>query len=437
MSSTTADNRTAFSNLRKFFAVGLAMSAPALLATGCGPDIAGPQDEAGIVLTEIPKGLATQTLALNDGSWTFHNNNNPGFPLFPSSTEAFLLPDNRYSAAVVAFYKQDVSPPYTVEFEYLTFDDDAGSTWNSADGVVLMVGKNRETYASRLPPAGGSRGFIADGTGYGVHFNTFNNRGIFITNGYNTPLNSISDSSTYTHNTWRKVRVDVQPQGITVFVDGSQRLAWTGTVSTQFKGMGLGAATGGSDSEHRIRNVKLTTSPGETCPASAPGPTLTITGSSQLLLECGQSAYADPGAVAYDGCGNALEVHKYNSGQDAYGPGPNTSAEGTYSVQYLAMDAHGRTVSAIRTVQVDDRTAPTLRLLGSASMTHTCGSQWVDPGVTALDACYGNVAPTVHKVGEVNGWVPGVYTVRYELTDSGGNAAQSLQRTVQVTSCPW
>jgi hypothetical protein len=85
-------------------------------------------------------------------------------------------------------------------------------------------------------------------------------------------------------------------------------------------------------------------------------------------------------------------VHRYNSGQDAYGPGPNTRAEGSYSVQYIAWDASGATVSAIRTVTVDDRTAPTLRLRGEARMRHTCGSGWVDPGVEALDACYG--APT-------------------------------------------
>jgi len=436
MSHTTADRRTA-SNFRKFLVRSLAMSVPALLATGCGPLPEGAQDEAALAPAEATQALATQTLAFTASSWTFHTTNNPGYPLFPSSTEAILLPDNRYSAAAVGFYNQDVSPPYTVEFEYSTFDDDAGSTWNSADGVVLMVGKNRAAYASSSLPAGGSRGFIADGTGYGVHFNTFANRGISITNGFNSPLNSLSDSSTYTHNLWRKVRVDVQAQGITVFVDGAQKLSWAGSVSTQYKGLGLGAATGAADSEHRIRNVKLTSSPGATCPATAPGPTLTVNGPSTMNLECGRSTYSDPGAVALDGCGNPLEVHTYNSGQDAYGPGPNTSAEGSYSVQYLAIDAHGRTVSTIRTVNVDDRTAPTLSLLGSASMTHTCGSQWVDPGVTAVDACYGNVAPTVRKVGEVNGWVPGTYTVRYELTDSGGNVAQSVQRTVQVANCPW
>ncbi|HEX8819286.1 MAG TPA: immunoglobulin-like domain-containing protein [Archangium sp.] len=70
-------------------------------------------------------------------------------------------------------------------------------------------------------------------------------------------------------------------------------------------------------------------------------------------------------------------------------------------------------------------------------MTHTCGKAWVDPGVEALGACYGNVASTVARRGYVNGWVPGVYTVRYEVRDSAGNAAAPVMRTVEVVNCPW
>ena len=94
-------------------------------------------------------------------------------------------------------------------------------------------------------------------------------------------------------------------------------------------------------------------------------------------------------------------------------------------------------MSAIRTVTVNDTTAPSLSLRGDAHMTHTCGSQWVDPGVDATDACYGNVAPQVQRTGEVNGWVAGTYTVTYSLTDSGGNSAQPVTRTVDVVNCPW
>jgi len=144
-----------------------------------------------------------------------------------------------------------------------------------------------------------------------------------------------------------------------------------------------------------------------------------------------------------------VQVHKYNSGDDDgdgvpgsqdpddYGPGPDTGAEGTYSVQYIAWNTAGTTVSAIRTVHVNDSTPPTLALKGPAHQTHTCGSPWVDPGVEATDACYGNVSPTVVSSGHVNGWVEGTYTVVYSLKDSGGNSAPPVTRTVEVVDCPW
>ncbi len=178
------------------------------------------------------------------------------------------------------------------------------------------------------------------------------------------------------------------------------------------------------------------------------GPTLVLEGDSQMTLECGVDTWVDPGARAWDSCG-PLPVHRYNSGDDDgdgipgthdpddYGPGPNTSAESSYGVEYIAWTAAGHTVSAARWVHVDDRTPPTLKLKGPAHMTHVCGSWWEDPGVEAVDACYGNVAPTVVKTGYVNGWAEGTYQVLYEVRDSGGNSAPPVSRTVDVVDCPW
>ena len=46
-------------------------------------------------------------------------------------------------------------------------------------------------------------------------------------------------------------------------------------------------------------------------------------------------------------------------------------------------------------------------------MIHTCGSAYVDPGASSSDQCYGDLTPSVARTGEVNGWIPGLYTVRY------------------------
>lgn len=172
------------------------------------------------------------------------------------------------------------------------------------------------------------------------------------------------------------------------------------------------------------------------CRVDPGAPTLELDGGRELTLECGVEPWLDPGARAVDACG-PLEVHTYNSGHDAYGPGPNWRAEGHYAVQYIAWTSAGHTVDAVRSVRVADRTPPVLKLLGDVRMTHTCGSGWVDPGVEAWDACYGNVAPTVVTTGYVNGWAPGVYTVRYDVRDSAGNPAPPVTRTVEVIDCPW
>ncbi|WP_224364739.1 Ig-like domain-containing protein [Hyalangium versicolor] len=182
--------------------------------------------------------------------------------------------------------------------------------------------------------------------------------------------------------------------------------------------------------------VKVNVQASTSCTVPPGTPTLVLNGSSSMTLECGVDTWTDPGAKAWDACG-PVDVHTYNSGNDSSGPGPNTHAEGTYSVQYVAWNSVGHTVSAIRSVTVDDRTPPTLKLLGTAQQTHRCGTAWVDPGVESIDACYGNVAPTVQRIGWVNGWMKGVYTVRYAVTDSGGNAAPPVTRTVEVVDCPW
>jgi uncharacterized protein len=177
-------------------------------------------------------------------------------------------------------------------------------------------------------------------------------------------------------------------------------------------------------------------SPAALCTVNPGAPTLQLQGSSELTLECGKDVWTDPGAKASDACG-PLEVHTYNSGNDASGPGPNTRAEGTYPVQYIAWNSTGAEASAIRSVRVTDRTPPTLRLKGQAQGVHTCGTAWVDPGVEALDACYGNVTPSVVTTGYVNGWVEGTYTVRYDVGDGRGNSAPPLTRTLEVVNCPW
>ncbi|WP_224248227.1 immunoglobulin-like domain-containing protein [Hyalangium gracile] len=187
---------------------------------------------------------------------------------------------------------------------------------------------------------------------------------------------------------------------------------------------------------HRAR-MRLAKALPEPVPCESLTPLLVLDGRAESTLECGPGTYSDAGARAFDGCGNPIQVRAYNAGNDSSGPGPLLGSEGSYTVSYSAWDAQGQTVSASRTVNVEDRTAPTLALQGPASMTHTCGSPWVDPGVQAQDACYGNVSTWGWHVGEVNGWAEGTYTVTYFVADGSGNASAPVTRTVEVIDCPW
>ncbi|MDC0714561.1 DUF5011 domain-containing protein [Stigmatella sp. ncwal1] len=195
-------------------------------------------------------------------------------------------------------------------------------------------------------------------------------------------------------------------------------------------------AAGLSASCQATVRVERGTSPGET--------TLVLNGESPMLLQCGVDVWNDPGASATDMCGKPLAIRKFNSGDDDmdgvpgsqdpddYGPGPNTGAEGTYSVQYMAIDSKWNVVSAIRQVTVDDTLPPTLTLNGPAQMTIACGSAFVDPRVTAHDQCYGDLSASVTQQGRVQPHTVGTYTLTYSVRDSSYNWATPLSRTVVV-----
>jgi hypothetical protein len=193
----------------------------------------------------------------------------------------------------------------------------------------------------------------------------------------------------------------------------------------------------GSPSPNSSSTPNANVTSAECTPNSSGQPTLVANGTLDMTLECGESTWVDPGAKAFDASCAPITVHSYNSGHDAYGPGPATCAEGLYYVQYIAWDAQGQTVSAIRNVTVNDSKPPQFALKGPTHMVHQCGSQWKEPGWTAFDTCYGDITPEVHWEGAPNGWVEGVYNITYTLTDSGGNSAAPLTRTVEVVNCPW
>ena len=96
------------------------------------------------------------------------------------------------------------------------------------------------------------------------------------------------------------------------------------------------------------------------------------------------------------------------------------------SITYSATDTAGNEAEpVVRTIRVVDQDAPVITLLGDANITHGAGC----PGARWNDSVDGNGGDAN---GTVNSQVPGTYLITYTYTDSSGNSAVPVTRTIQV-----
>ena len=79
-----------------------------------------------------------------------------------------------------------------------------------------------------------------------------------------------------------------------------------------------------------------------------------------------------------------------------------------------------------------DSIAPVLTLKGEASLKIDQGTTYVDAGASATDNVDGDITSKIEITGEVNASVAGTYTLKYNVSDAAGNAAESVSRTVEV-----
>ena len=97
-------------------------------------------------------------------------------------------------------------------------------------------------------------------------------------------------------------------------------------------------------------------------------------------------------------------------------------------------DSSGNAASEVtRTVSVTDTTAPVITLVGDAEITVEVGSTYTDLGATASDNYDGDITADIVTVNNVDTSVVGTYTVTYNVSDSSGNDASEVTRTVSVT----
>ena len=151
-------------------------------------------------------------------------------------------------------------------------------------------------------------------------------------------------------------------------------------------------------------------------------PVITVNGDANVSHEAG-SEYIDLGAVwtdLVDGNGTA----------DANGT-VNENVPGTYLITYTFTDTSGNQADQVsRTVTVVDTTGPVITLNGDANHTHEAGGEYIDLGAVWTDLVDGN--GTADANGTVNENELGTYSITYTFTDTSGNQATPVVRTVRV-----
>lgn len=155
-------------------------------------------------------------------------------------------------------------------------------------------------------------------------------------------------------------------------------------------------------------------------------PVISIIGSEVVSIEVGTN-YSDSGATALDDVDGNLSAFIITT------TNLNTQVVGTYYVRYNVSDNNGNSAEVERTVHVTpDITPPVITLNGVSPMAVVLGTQFIDPGVTAVDSYDGPLpANSIQVSGMVNSLQLGQYILTYTASDQAGNMA-SITRTVNV-----
>lgn len=110
-----------------------------------------------------------------------------------------------------------------------------------------------------------------------------------------------------------------------------------------------------------------------------------------------------------------------------------SAGDGTKTVYMQVKDAGGNVSSTIQdSIVVQDNAAPVIALNGSNPMTVEANSVFTDPGATAQDLQDGDISASIMVTGTVDTTTLGTYLLDYNVSDTAGNVAVTVTRTVYV-----
>ena len=160
-------------------------------------------------------------------------------------------------------------------------------------------------------------------------------------------------------------------------------------------------------------------------------PVIIITGSANIQLTVDET-YTEEGATCED---NVDADKPATVGGDTV----DTSTAGQYTVTYDCTDSSNNEATQVsRTVNVQsapDTDAPVIIITGSANIQLTVDETYTELGATCEDNVDADKPATVGG-DTVDTSTVGQYTVTYDCTDTAGNVATQVLRTVNVQSAP-
>lgn len=105
---------------------------------------------------------------------------------------------------------------------------------------------------------------------------------------------------------------------------------------------------------------------------------------------------------------------------------------GNYYLWVYAEDALGNYAITRSKAFALDNTVPVIAVSGTNPINIISGSIYSDAGATAIDNSDGNITPSISVTSNVDTSAIGSYTVTYNVSDTAGNVAVPVTRTVKV-----
>lgn len=178
-----------------------------------------------------------------------------------------------------------------------------------------------------------------------------------------------------------------------------------------------------------IRNISVSYSLPETPSANSVTLVFTDSNAATFVLLLNDSTANQTVSFSYDPTTNPTLLSQ------ARGATFSSLPDGVYTVTLAYSDAVGNPAASVATTGITvDHTAPVITRLGAASIDTPLGSAYSDPGATATDARQGNLTSSIIVTSNVDINVIGSYSVSYDVSDSLGNAATQVSRTVNVVA---